>query len=648
MNTIETKYSFPKIEKILINNFSLYKKNNSIEIEVRDGVFCLAGANGLGKSTFLNILNFGLTGVVINPEKDFGSIVSLSKFYSFNRKFAETYFDGRISEEDRESARVIIQFSIGDVKYLIERSFFDIEELIQFSRIENGENTVPEDLYPDQLHNFYCDILIKDIKLATFDQFVFLQHFIFTFDEHHYLLFWDKSMMETTLYLFFGVNVNDALEANNLRKRINQLGSNIRNFTYQKNRTVKDVSELKQRIDEIDSSKDKNEIVQKFEQLNQEKNELEENLIKNSSELKHCDLTISDKSIKISNLRSSFEKLVSQLMNNEFEISNDSYVTEILRKMQNDIRTGGDGLKYYTDLRDYIKKKIKEVENIDEEKLSKELSLLDIQINQLDKDIQEIQKRKERLTENRTEIQDNLQSVDEELLRITKEEDEYLFHVKSNTKNDWSGLLKSYFEQIDKSQKEIDQLREEREEKQKDLKKLERILSKNFSIAEKEFIPIFQKYVESFLGLDVSIKLRNSTSGTSLVLEINDTERTSIHQLSESQRYFVDIGLRMALIQFKCQSSFLLVDTPEGSLDIAYESKAGKMFAEFTNTGHNLFMTANINTSQLLIELAKECKHEKMNLERMTEWTYLSEVQNQENEKIQMAYKSIEESLNSK
>ncbi|MBQ7735014.1 MAG: AAA family ATPase, partial [Bacteroidales bacterium] len=67
------KYNFIKIERIIIRNFSLYKKNGKIQeinVSVIDGVYCLAGANGLGKTTFLNAINYGLTGVVLAPNKE--------------------------------------------------------------------------------------------------------------------------------------------------------------------------------------------------------------------------------------------------------------------------------------------------------------------------------------------------------------------------------------------------------------------------------------------------------------------------------------------------------------------------------------------------------------------------------------------------
>ncbi len=66
------KYNFLKLEKIIIRNFSLYSKDEkvlAVEEIINNGVYCLAGANGLGKTTFLNIINYGLTGLVLESKK---------------------------------------------------------------------------------------------------------------------------------------------------------------------------------------------------------------------------------------------------------------------------------------------------------------------------------------------------------------------------------------------------------------------------------------------------------------------------------------------------------------------------------------------------------------------------------------------------
>ena len=61
----------------------------------------------------------------------------------------------------------------------------------------------------------------------------------------------------------------------------------------------------------------------------------------------------------------------------------------------------------------------------------------------------------------------------------------------------------------------------------------------------------------------------------------------------------------------------LYIDTPEGSLDLAYEDQAGKMIAQFAIEGHKVFMTANINTSQLLTSIATNSRKRGFGIQRL-------------------------------
>jgi hypothetical protein len=93
--------------------------------------------------------------------------------------------------------------------------------------------------------------------------------------------------------------------------------------------------------------------------------------------------------------------------------------------------------------------------------------------------------------------------------------------------------------------------------------------------------------------------------------------------------------------------STLLIDTPEGSLDIAYEARAGQMFHSFAKAGNYIVMTVNLRSSELLVNLARLSGPSGMEIVRMTDWTELTEVQAAEEARLDGAYKAIEEALGS-
>ena len=69
------------------------------------------------------------------------------------------------------------------------------------------------------------------------------------------------------------------------------------------------------------------------------------------------------------------------------------------------------------------------------------------------------------------------------------------------------------------------------------------------------------------------------------------------------------------------------------------------MLAKFALAGFQIIMTANINTSQLLIKLAGQCGRKRMRLVSMTPWVELSDVQVEEEGLFKKAFKSIENAL---
>jgi hypothetical protein len=193
-----------------------------------------------------------------------------------------------------------------------------------------------------------------------------------------------------------------------------------------------------------------------------------------------------------------------------------------------------------------------------------------------------------------------------------------------------------------------DEFRKKRDEFRRRLGPVQEDLAVRYVDAEQTFMPAFQNLAREFLGLDLQITLEQRVRGPELALTIQGTPRRLTTQLSESQRYFVDIALRMSLAQHLCgpdTPACLLIDTPEGSLDIAYESRAGRMFGKFVRANNRLIMTANINSSRLVQELATVCGDRYMRVERMTTWTTLSEVQAESEDLFDEAYSHIFASL---
>jgi ABC-type cobalamin/Fe3+-siderophores transport system ATPase subunit len=644
-----TKFNFPIIKKIKIQNFSLYKKADFLDIDLDKNVFCLAGANGLGKSTFITIINYALTGIVKNPNRKFSQYNEISKFYNQSKGFTSTYFDGRITEDDIELAEVTVEFKIGNFQYTITRGFFEPDELRYFSKQSDNESLECDGLSFSEINDLYKLNFTKDVNLSQFDQFVFLQSYLFTFDETHQLLFWDESLMERVLYLFFGVDSNKAKAADKLRKEYNKSDSDARNLQWQITKTRNELNSIKKKMLALDvNDTDNIELVELHKSLLEEYEEVDNGVSRVRDEIKDCDLNISDLSLRASSLRSEYEFIFNQSLKEEVSIEKNPAIIDILNQLKVRIYSSKD----FSDLIDKLVAEIKleqgkSISVKTNEQYFNELRKIDESLYVISNNINTFQGKKDRLIERENHLVLTLNQIGlkiEEIERDNLETIRSINNLKNNNQID--AVIKTYEDAISQYSRQKDDSYEKRNNARKELDILELELNQGFIEAESRFIPIFNNYAKSFLGLNITIGLTNSVKGASLYLDIEDSKRKDSYQLSESQRYFIDIALRMALIELSTNSATFLIDTPEGSLDIAYESRAGKMLGDFAKTNHKLIMTANINSSQLLLELANICRAENMKIERMTNWTTLSDVQQQESQRIEDAYNNIESTLN--
>ena len=639
---------FPRISKVVIENFSLYTQKRRIEIEVSNGVLCLAGANGLGKSTFISIVSYAMTGKVVQPDIDFKSLGSIPAFKKKTEGFSDRYFGGRVEERDRDVAQVHVKFSLGECEYSVKRSFFDNSELLEFSRVDgDGSETVNADV---PLLAQYTSFFAKDAELSSFDQYLFVQTYVMTFDESKKLLFWDEDVMNRLMYLFFSISPDSAQKADTLRKSIKRYESNMRNIQW-------DISKMEKRLSKLST----NGIITEEEAHEIEQvcdNEVKINLSIDAelkkcqeinSNLKEVKLRLDDNILKLHALKAQYEEVFGSLYNQRVSIEANGRIQDSLRKIILLLTENEDAdiSELISEMRYEIVNAIKQARASDEKTKLEKLRVLDQQMMALKTMGSELDNKFRRHLQEQSDSQKKILELNRILEQYRKENE--IFLQKKDSIKETEQIrqeIAALNVTIQARKKEKEEVERKRDESQFELKPLEDEMKNIFASVAESFVPTFREYAKSFIGLDIDIDLRDVNGMASLVINVNGSDRHSRFQLSESQQYFLDIALRFSLIEYsKSKNAFMLIDTPEGSLDIAYESRAGKMFADFVDKGYDVIMTANINTSQLLLKLAERCGKDKMKVERMTDWTILTRVQQDEQKVIEEAYDTIESKL---
>lgn len=634
-----------------LHRLSLYAKAPTIEVDFPLGVFCLAGANGLGKSTFLTALNFAITGTVPEPSREFRGV---DDYYSKVKPYSANYFRGRVNDEDAEAAQVEIELLAGPNRYRVCRGMFEPLELRELEVIDatTGEVRVQNEATVDasERHRLYTERIVADCGLDSFAQLVFLQHFVLTFDERRDLLFWGERTLPAALFIAFGLDPRKARRADSLQETARKSDSLARNYNWQASdwrRQLENLANATGEAEEADS-----DVVDRHRTLNDEQVELRTTLERLSAEIADAQLRIAERSSQLSADRERFDELWAQRLQGHGNPSTHALITTTLQDRQCAVcGTDGDGVvaSIESALSNHTcplcDSPVADKADANRTDLENQTSELDKAIESHQQAIAATGKTLDALSSQQSQAREKLNQVTEEINKFELENELALLGS-----SDFNVVAERYRAAIAEQLTRKDEQIERRDAAKTELRELQRELVRAYGVARDRFVPTFTRLAEEFLGLSLDIELESRRNRVGLQLSVQDERRRAEDQLSESQRFFLDIALRMALVSEMSSPDHpgtMYIDTPEGSLDIAYEARAGDMLGTYARDGHALIMTANINTSKLLDRLGRRCGKSLMQLERMTDWTYLSDVQADEESLFDEAYHEIERALES-
>lgn len=653
-----SKFNFPKIEKVSIRNFSLYSKDDvcsTVNEAITNGVYCLAGANGLGKTTFLSILNYALTGIVLEPNKN---VLSPDEIVKSNKLFTERYFKGRIKAELSNLADVELCLKINDKYIRIVRGFSNRDELklLEYYKNEKDKKIAlinTNDLSPKELLNMYEKIITQETSFGHFNYFLFYQLYVLTFDENKKLLFWDETAANNALSIAFNDNLENTDKLLAIKREMDKLESDGRNSRWQATQIKKQIDELvntkssldSQNYDELKKEHDGlAHDVEEYERIYSEINNEYDVLLKRQNIINSEILTLKTRYKK---LFSEYSEPRSKLLENPtIKLAKTNHTCFMCGAHGQNIIENIER-KLYNDNCPACDTKINNGDNKIQESLLEKIKQIDKELSSKSEYLDEIILETETKKLEYDKINIQLNSAKQQLDKFLKSNSKLAFTRTGNTSIDT--LIENYEIQWKDFDKKSKNSYSKRDDLLPDYDNLLKKVDEGYKEAEQVFVPLFKRLAESFIGLNLNVYSDKKGRDFILYFEMKDSARTSSFQLSESQRFFLDIALRMALTIYLSSddnAATMLIDTPEGSLDIAYENRVGKMFAQYViEYKQNIIMTANINASRLLISLAEECKESKMKFRRMLEWTDLNNIQKEGEHLFTEVFNNIESAL---
>ncbi|MQB35121.1 AAA family ATPase [Rhizobium rhizogenes] len=652
------KINFPRITSIAFDSFDLYSNEQNPRVSVNRNVFCLIGANGLGKSTFLNTVNYAITGAVPDPNRTFQS----PQDYYVNatrRDRTEDYYNGRISEISRPLVAATVELTWPSKSITVTRELFGSVGIskITFREMPATEGKPPEIVEEGDLEERFQDEVLSLTGLEDFAQFVFLIHFLGTFDEGRHLLMWDDNALTNALYLAFGTDPAAAKTVDKLKRDMDRESSRGRNVRFSARHVAERMKQLNEALQGADDPDYVSEAQLKaeYEALTTRRDEAEERLRRKQAEMRDADLKWTDLSAAVTEAQLEYRKIFSSRLQKGTSVAHHP----IIRASLSEDRCAVCGTIHVGAV---IQARISEgicpmcesaVETTpNDDGAIAELQRLDRMISELRDGLAKALQTRERVS---AEVNAALQTEDACNFAVRSfEEKEAASLSKLGVGSDFA-VIKDQLAKLEaERQAFLDQSTEhyrKRDVIRDKLRAYEGQLQGQYAEGSQIFVPRFRELAEAFIGRPIDVELEHrqgaNDSGFKLKLRMDDQLRPVPDTVSESQRFFIDIALRMAILEYMASGpATLFIDTPEGSLDIAYEARAGSMFSKFVRNNNALMMTANLRSSELIRRLASLEKRAGMQIVRMTDWTDLSQVQQSEESLFVEAYDAIEAALN--
>ncbi|MCG9053514.1 hypothetical protein LH447_10485 [Laribacter hongkongensis] len=188
--------NFPILKRVRVSNYALYAGTETqpgLDHQFVDGVNVIVGINGLGKTTLLNMLLRSLAGAADVPGDD--------ELGDKKRRLipADRAWFRRRVPDDAVNARVTIWFQLGEHFFEVTRSLANldiVEMFIDQQEVPPARGAEMEGMYKEQV--------VHASGLASFEDFVFLLRYVVFYLEDRRSLVWDAAAQGDVLGILFG------------------------------------------------------------------------------------------------------------------------------------------------------------------------------------------------------------------------------------------------------------------------------------------------------------------------------------------------------------------------------------------------------------------------------------------------------------
>ena len=618
----------PELVSINIKNYTLYPNGLDYTYDFVKGINLILGGNGMGKTTFVNIIKFGLIGLY-RKAKD------LTRTYQGRAivkrlLYPSDYFSARKDDSVKAvgEATVTLHFLIKDAHFRVVRSL-DTGTLLYVTI--NGTPLVGEPLTEDRyerLENinlqkpyllYAYETQIRAYSNLTFDDLIFFVNEILFFGENHNTVLWNEGIdgrtdvqYELFTKYFSEPELNERRQEmsrqaryydslsrhksedmrviNNLLKKLKQSdgdGTSPQSATIDIIALKGEIEKLTEELSAIKSAQKKldedianlqgeiNRDSLQTSKLDDEKKQLEKEMNASLWETLHPMYDVFVKNIQLNHVCPICNQETDVLVDRVNEATSKCFVCgSEIHLTSDEILTANykEVIATHKSLYQGIANKQRKIRAIEDSQhnLDRDFREKDLKRRSLQQQLREQEFKRAESAE-----RDKLQALDDEYNKYAKEKEEL--------------------------QKKSD------EYKVQELQLTSRIAEEILSNVSR-FSSIFSSYAQQFLGVSCSLEYNSYDDRPKRFYPVIDGKvRKQEESLSESQRFFIDHSFRMSILTFFYQSpSFYIVETPDSSLDLSYEQNAAGVFLQFLKKPNIVIVTSNLNNSSFISHLTKD------------------------------------------
>lgn len=627
----------PNLKRMKISNYTLYQQEPTFDFEFKDGISAVVGANGIGKTTFVSIVIYCLVGH--KKKRNKATKKSKKPEYEYiDEDFFSSRMDNEVEDVINLSAKATLEYYLGKTKILITRSLVDNS----ICELCIGEEEIS---YPND--KIYQEIVEKYSQISQFQDFeLLIREFLF-FDERRNNVAWEVDSQDNILRILL-LEEQYHLRINELEENIIKEDTKGRHKSEDKRVAEESYKELiKSREDivkgvenECFSEDNDIEFEKNHEQLVLRKNKIETDLSSKKERLANLQEIIEEKledinlvEGNIANLSISYDNILAEIKKIETELYKSIYnkLPDYYYTIEKALLSEGKCLVCNSKSKIILKRASELKQNgkcmVCESKLTENISINDDWVNRINilqeekkERLNEINNQKSKLDRLQLKLQEknreanDLKSEIEELskAKIVIESELSKNNAEKEQEDMYSEILRRKERIIADLEKEIREAYQKRDEYKNKLLNYTQKFKNVVHRLNERLSSFFNKYASTFIGLDcklsVTSKTLNKIPHFYYIPEIDGQVRKGIWSVSESQRFFIDQAFRMAIIDYLQNeiedfNTFFITETPEGSLDIAYESQVAMMFKIFAESKNKIIFTSNLNSSNFLKEL---------------------------------------------